>query len=106
MIGDDRTLVLLDSNHTKQHVLAELNAYAPLVSVGSYIVAMDGIMGDLEGAPRSKSGWSWDNPRTAAEEFVSNNDSFQVVEPEFPFNEGTVKHRVTYCPGAFLRRVR
>lgn len=44
-------LVVLDSNHTKEHVLRELELYAPLVSVGSYIVAADGLMGDLAGAP-------------------------------------------------------
>lgn len=106
MVAGKRTLVVLDSNHTKAHVLGELEAYAPLVSLGSYIVAMDGIMGDLEGAPRSKPGWSWDNPRDAAAEFAAKNDSFKVVEPDFPFNEGTVRQRVTYCPGAFLLRVK
>src|ERR1700737_3266137 len=51
--AEDRTFVMLDSNHTKAHVLAELQAYAGLVTPGSYIVAADGIMADLEGAPRS-----------------------------------------------------
>src|SRR4051812_17932050 len=45
----ERVLVLLDSNHTKAHVLAELHAYAPLVGVGSYLVATDGVMADVAG---------------------------------------------------------
>src|SRR5258708_14932272 len=47
-----RVLVLLDSRHTKEHVLAELQAYAPLVSKGSYILVMDGIMQHLTVPPR------------------------------------------------------
>ena len=102
----DRVLVLLDSNHTKSHVLAELNAYAPLVTVGSYAVAMDGIMGEVAGAPRSKPEWVEDNPTQAALEFVAANPSFEIVEPPFPFNEGAVRTRVPYWPGAFVKRVR
>ncbi len=100
----ERVLVILDSNHTKQHVLAELHAYSPLVSVGSYIVAADGIMQNLVGAARSSQDWAWNNPRAAAEDFVRSNVQFVIEEPEFPFNEGTVTDRVTYWPSGFLRR--
>ena len=66
MIGpDESVMVFLDSNHTKPHVLAELDAYAPLVTPGSYIVAMDGIMGQLVGAPRSAPDWGDNNPEQA-----------------------------------------
>ncbi|MBI4665111.1 MAG: cephalosporin hydroxylase family protein [Nitrospinae bacterium] len=102
----ERVMVALDSNHTKAHVAAELEAYAPLVSVGSYIVAMDGIMGQVAGAPRSKPEWTWDNPTEAAKEFVKINPDFVIEEPPFLFNEGAVKDRVTYWPGAFIKRVR
>lgn len=102
----DVVIVILDSNHTKQHVLGELRAYAELVSVGSYIVACDGIMEMLVGAPRSNEDWSWNNPKAAAKEFVRENDSFRIEEPEFPFNEGVITERVTYWPSAFLRRIR
>ncbi len=101
----ETVLVLLDSLHTKEHVLAELDAYSPLVAVGSYIVAMDGIMCHLVGAPRSAPDWEWNNPATAAREFASKRKDFELIEPPLPFNEGNVTSRVTYCPSAFLRRV-
>lgn len=97
--------VFLDSHHAKAHVLAELDAYAPLVSVGSYIVAMDGIMGEVVGAPRSQPDWGENNPRQAALEWVAKNPNFALEEPAFAFNEGMVQGRVTYWPDAFLRRV-
>lgn len=101
----ESVLVLLDSCHSKEHVLAELNAYAPLVTVGSYIVAMDGIMQDLAGAPRSQADWAWNNPRQAAVDFVKENPAFRIEEPAFAFNEGTVTQRVTYWPSAFIKRL-
>lgn len=99
-------LAVLDSNHTRQHVLKELELYSALVSPGSYIVVMDGIMSTLAGAPRSRPDWAWDNPLAAAREFVAASPDFAMVEPEFPFNEGLITRRVSYCPGAFLQRVR
>ncbi|HEY0730272.1 MAG TPA: CmcI family methyltransferase [Pyrinomonadaceae bacterium] len=102
----EKTMVVLDSNHEKQHVLAELRAYSPIVSVGSYIVAMDGIMERLVGAPRSAPDWSWNNPRQAALEFVAENDDFVIEEPQFAFNEGKITERVTYWPSAFIKRVK
>ncbi len=103
---DERGLVILDSNHSKQHVLAELNAYSGLVAIDSYIVAEDGIMETLVGALRSNDDWSWNNPKAAAEEFVKNHDNFIIEEPKFQFNEGLITERVTYWPGAFLRRIK
>jgi cephalosporin hydroxylase len=103
---DEKVLVVLDSNHTKEHVLAELNAYAPLVSPGSYIVAADGIMQQLAGAPRTGPDWSWNNPRQAAEEFVARNSDFIIEEPALPFNEGVIRERVTYWPGGFIKRIK
>lgn len=102
---DSKIMVFLDSNHSKEHVLAELNAYSKFVSVGSYIVAMDGIMENMVGAPRSQKDWNWNNPKAAAEEFVKNNKDFIIEEPEFDFNEGVIKKRVTYWPGAFIKRI-
>ena len=102
----ETVLVILDSNHTKDHVLGELAAYAPLVSPGSYIVACDGIMAQVKGAPRTADDWDWNNPTEAAKEFAATHDAFVIEEPEFPFNEGAVRERVTYWPSAFLKRIR
>jgi cephalosporin hydroxylase len=100
----ETVMVMLDSCHTKSHVLSELNGYGPLVTPGSYIVAMDGIMEQLAGAPRTQPDWIWDNPRQAALEYTSNHPQFVMEEPSFPFNEGAVNQRVTYWPDAYLRR--
>lgn len=100
----EKALVLLDSCHTKSHVLAELAAYAPLVTPGSYIVVMDGIMELLAGAPRTEPDWTWNNPRQAALEFTARHKNFKIVEPKFPFNEGSINERVTYWPNAFILR--
>jgi len=103
--ANSRTLVLLDSNHTRAHVLRELELYSGLVTTGSYIVAMDGIMRELGNAPRTIPSWREDNPVAAVEEFLRATTNFVLEEPRFPFNEGAVRERVTYWPSAFLRRV-
>jgi cephalosporin hydroxylase len=106
MNPDEQVLVMLDSNHSKEHVLGELRAYSEFVSPGSYIVAADGIMAELVGAPRTKEEWRWDNPKAAAEEFVAEDSRFVIEEPEFMFNEGEITERVTYWPSAFVKRIR
>lgn len=103
---DERGLVILDSNHTRAHVLAELLAYAEFVAVDSYIVACDGIMQEVVGAPRTSPEWITDNPQSAVKDFLAERDDFVLEEPEFPFNEGQITERVTYWPNAYLRRVR
>ena len=103
---DETAIVLLDSHHARDHVLAELEAYAPLVSPGSYIVAMDGIMESVVGAPRTNPDWGWNNPRHAALAFARAHPEFILQEPPRPFNEGAVTERVTYWPDGFLKRIR
>ena len=104
-IGSSETvLVLLDSNHSRDHVAAELEAYGPIVSPGSYIVACDGIMQQVKGAPRTMPDWSWNNPISAVQMFLEKNSEFELHEPLWPFNEGSVRKRVTYWPQAYLRR--
>lgn len=103
----ENVLVLLDSNHTKAHVLKELHAYAPLVSVDSYIVAMDGgIMALAVGASRSNPDWASNNPTEAAAEFVRTNPGFVLEHPPFLFNESLISNPVSYCTGGTIRRIR
>lgn len=103
--GDENVLVLLDSAHSKQHVRGELEAYRDLVSVGSYIVATDGIMKDLHDVPRGRAEWAWDNPAAAAAEFARAHPEFVIEKPAWPFNESALQENVTHWPGAWLRRL-
>ncbi len=100
----DRVMVLLDSAHTRRHVLAELEAYGPMVSPGSYLAAADGIMEDLEGAPRSAPGWGTDNPAAAVRDFLLSHPEFVVAAPAQAFNEGVGSVTPTYWKQGWLRR--
>ena len=74
-----RVLVLLDSNHTHDHVKAELDAYAPLVSPGSYCVVFDTIIQDLPEDMYPNRPWGpGNNPKTAVHEFLSSNSEFEI----------------------------
>jgi len=97
-------MVILDSNHSKKHVLAELEAYHGLVSAGSYVVATDGIMKDLHDVPRGRPEWVWDNPAAAAIDFVHRHPQFVLEQPAWEFNESGLSENTTYWPGAWLRR--
>ncbi|MDP1627802.1 cephalosporin hydroxylase family protein [Parvibaculum sp.] len=101
----DKVLVMLDSDHSYRHVMDELNAYAPLVSEGSWIVATDGVMQDLVDVPRGKPNWGDDNPAKAARDFAAANPDFVIEQPAWPFNESTLSENVTHWPDAWLRRV-
>jgi cephalosporin hydroxylase len=103
--ANDSVLVILDSNHTKQHVMDELEAYHDFVTSGSYIVATDGSMKDLYDVPRGRSDWKWDNPAAAAAEFARSHTDFVLEQPAWPFNESTLTENITHWPGAWLKRV-
>ena len=100
----ETVLVLLDSNHTKQHVAEELEAYHHFVTPGSYVVATDGIMKDLSDVPRGQPEWTWDHPTAAAAEFAARHPEFVVEQPAWPFNESGLTRNLTHWPGAWLRR--
>ena len=100
----EKVLVLLDSNHSKGHVLRELEAYHALVTPGSYIVATDGIMNDLYDVPRGVADWVWNNPAEAAQEFLKTHPEFILEQPAWPFNESDLEHNITHWPGAWLKR--
>ena len=101
---DETALVILDSNHTKAHVAAELEAWAPLVSKGSCIVAADGIMRDLADVPGGETEWANDHPAAAAREFLARHPEFEMRQPEWKVNTGPLTQNVTYWPDGWLWR--
>lgn len=100
----ETVLVILDSNHTYAHVADELEAYASLVTPGSYIVATDGIMYDLVDVPRGTPEWATDNPTWAARDFVAKYPEFVIEPPRWLFNESELSQNVTHWPEAWLKR--
>lgn len=101
---DERVMVILDSNHSRQHVLAELEAYSGLVAPGSYIVATDGVMQDLHDVPRGDPSWRDDNPVEAVRDFTGRHPEFVLEQPPWAFNESELASNLTYWPSAWLRR--
>lgn len=97
-------MVVLDSDHSYDHVMAELDAYAGFVTLGSYIVATDGVMRDVAGVPRAGDDWETNNPANAAEEWVLQHPEFEIVQPQWAFNEATLRKNVTHFPSAYLQR--
>ena len=96
-----RVLVCLDSNHTHAHVLAELEAYAPLTSVGSYCVVFDTIVEDLPAAMYPDRPWGpGDNPKTAVHAYLKSHPEF-VIDTHMDH-----KLLVSVAPDGYLRRVR
>lgn len=96
-----RVLVVLDSNHTHEHVLQELQLYSPLVRSGSYLVVMDTVVEDMP--PGSFPNRPWDrgnNPKTAVWEFLQSNDRFQIDK------EIENKLQITVAPDGWLRCVK
>jgi len=98
-------LVLLDSDHSYDHVMKELELYAPLVSVGSYVVSTDGIMREVFDTPRGNPHWVTDNPANAAEDFAATNKNFVIEMPQWTFNESDLDKAITTWPSAWLRRI-
>lgn len=99
--GYQRVMVLLDSMHSHDHVLSELRAYAPLVSVGSYCVVFDTYVEDMPAGFFSDRPWDvGDNPKTAVHEWLSENPDFTIDR------ELENRLMVTVTPDGFLRRDR
>jgi cephalosporin hydroxylase len=101
----ETVLVILDSNHTYAHVADELEAYADLVTPGSYIVATDGIMYDLFDVPRGTPEWATDNPTWAARDFAAKHPEFVIEQPGWLFNEGELEKNITHWPDAWLKKI-
>jgi len=99
--GKQCVLVLLDSNHTHEHVLAELEAYAPLTTVGSYCIVFDTIIEDLPGNMYPDRSWGpGDNPKTAARQYLSQHAEFEVDK------RIDNKLLISVAPDGYLRRIR
>ena len=95
-----RILVCLDSNHTHDHVRAELEAYAPLTSVGSYCVVFDTLIEDMaEDAYPNRSWGKGDNPKTAVWDYLETHPEFEI-DKDIPD-----KLQITVAHDGFLKRV-
>lgn len=96
-----RILVCLDSNHTHNHVLAELQAYAPLTSVGSYCVVFDSLVEDMPSSLCSDRPWGvGNNPKTAIWEYLKSQSEFVI--------DRSVQDKllITVAPDGYLKRVK
>ncbi|SFF18219.1 cephalosporin hydroxylase family protein [Thermoflexibacter ruber] len=100
--GKEKVLLLLDSNHTHDHVLAELKAYTPLVSIGSYCIVYDTVIEDMPADYEWKDRpWGkGNNPKTAVWEFLKENDNFEIDKT---FQD---KLLITVAPDGYLKRVK
>jgi cephalosporin hydroxylase len=99
-VGFDRIMVCLDSNHTHDHVLAELEAYAPLTSLGSYCVVFDTIVEEMpEDAFPDRPWGPGNNPKTAVHEFMKMNSNFKIDK----YMDG--KLLVSVAPDGYLKRI-
>ena len=99
-VGIDRVLVSLDSNHTHEHVLAELNAYADLVSVGSYCIVFDTVVEDLPAGSFPDRPWDvGNNPKTAVHEWLMTHSEFEIDK------DIDNKLLISVAPDGYLKRV-
>jgi len=95
-----KVMVCLDSNHTHDHVLAELNLYAPLTSLGSYCVVFDTVVEEMPADYDWGSRWGrGNNPKTAVNEFLKEHAGFQIDEN---INN---KLLISVAPDGYLKRV-
>lgn len=102
-IAEDHStvLVLLDSDHTHDHVLAELNSYANLTTMGSYCVVFDTVIEDLPSSAFPDRPWGpGNNPRTAVHEFLRSNKAFEIDRSI------EAKLLLSVAPEGFLKRVK
>ena len=99
--GEKRVLVCLDSLHTHDHVLRELEAYSPFVTTGSYCVVFDTIVEDLPNEYSADRPWGkGNNPKTAVWKFLEGTNRF-VIDKEIEN-----KLLITTCPDGYLKCVR
>ena len=75
-----------------------------MVTAGSYIVATDGVMEFVYDVPRGEPSWNDDNPVEAVKKFLAEDNSFELEQPAWPFNESTLTKNITHWPSAYLRK--
>lgn len=102
---DDVVLVILDSCHSKEHVLQELRLYSPFVTQNSYLIVADGIMQDVAGAPQAQEDWKWNNPQQAVKEFLEEDPQFANEKWSPAFRESNINALPTYYPNGFLKKI-
>jgi cephalosporin hydroxylase len=96
-----RVLISLDSNHTHDHVLAELEAYAPLTSLGSYCVVFDTVVEDMSASAFPDRPWGpGDNPKTAVWAYLKSHSEFEI-DRSIPD-----KLLISVAPDGYLKRIR
>lgn len=98
--GNSRVLVVLDSNHTHDHVLKELQLYSPLVTKDSYLVVFDTVVEDMPEDFFSDRPWGkGNNPKTAVWEFLKTNKRFEIDK------DIEAKLLITVAPDGYLKCV-
>lgn len=96
-----KIMVILDSNHTHEHVLKELELYSPLVTKNSYLVVFDTIIEDMPENSFSDRPWGkGNNPKTAVWEFLKNNNRFEIDK------EIENKLLITVAPDGYLKCIK
>lgn len=99
--GKRSVLVVLDSNHTHEHVLKELELYAPLVTKDNYVVVFDTLLEDMPDDLLKDRPWGkGNNPKTAVWEWMKTNAGFEI--------DKSIEHKllITVAPDGYLKRVR
>ncbi len=96
--GLTRVMVILDSNHTHEHVLSELRSYAPLVTAGQYLIVTDTIVEHIPVQAHRPRDWGpANNPATALSEFLRSETRFEIDVAM------DAKLLLTSTPGGYLR---
>lgn len=102
--GAQVVMLILDSDHSRDHVAAELEAYAPMVTSGSYILSQDGVMQLVAGMPRSGPDWAENNPISAVTAFLQRHPEFELAKPPRPFDETLETPDCSHHPIGWLRK--
>ena len=98
---NDKVMVILDSNHTHEHVLNELELYAPLVTKDCYLIVMDTVVADMPDNYFPDRPWGpQNNPKTATYEFLKTTDRFEI--------DASIHNKllITVAPDGYLKCIK